>query len=247
MGLPNEVLCKGLDLDLEVTANLSITLPGAAELSAFLNPGDVPILSDLCSGLIGQVNASLTPLVPIFRLLDVALCLFKVVEAIPDTIGPPPDPTAIIKEIVACAQKVSFLLELIPQISVCVFIKGIITLILCALESLRDSLANLVQLQVDISAADARIAELEGLGLDASFAIDGLDCAKANLDAEIAGATSGNEALNRLIGLLNVFMSLAGLEPIPTLDDIDASAGIDLEVLDVPIEALELVLKVLPC
>lgn len=249
MGLPDTLLCEAQDIELTAIAELSITLPGAAELSAFLSPGNLPNKTDVCNALMGQVNAALTPLVPIFRLLDVALCIFQCVEAVPDSIGPPPDPVALIKAIAECALKIDFLLELIPQLSVCVFVKGIIELVLCALESLRETLANLVQLNVDIAASEARMDVLADAGLDVSFALDGLACAKANAALEADAAASGNAALNRLIGLLNIFLQLIGVDPIPALDNLDlsAGAGIDLAILDTPIEALELVLEVLPC
>jgi len=63
------------------------------------------------------IQPALTPLVPIFNIIDTVVAIFNCVKAIPDMIGPPPDPTVLAACLPDLAEKVNKLLALIPQLS----------------------------------------------------------------------------------------------------------------------------------
>ena len=90
-----------------------ITLPGGVSIQQF--------------NLMEAIQPALTPLMPVFDIIDTVVAVFNCVKAIPDSLGPPPDPTALAACIPELAEKVSKLLKLIPQLSLPSTIIGIIT------------------------------------------------------------------------------------------------------------------------
>ena len=58
-----------------------ITLPGGVSIQQF--------------NLMEAIQPALTPLMPVFDIIDTVVAVFNCVKAIPDSLGPPPDPTAL--------------------------------------------------------------------------------------------------------------------------------------------------------
>jgi len=227
-------------IDLKVTSQeLCITFPGGAEMCVQI-PG-VPDPTDVSTQLLAQANAALTPLVPVFNIIDAILALFKCVKAIPDSLGPPPDPTKLAECIPDLAEKIDKLLKLIPQLSIPVLIAGLIDVILFYLEGLRGQLKAIIAAQVRIAAAATRAAELGNVQLRTV-----VDCATASMDAYLQNLNEGMKPLNRLVGLLNVFLQLAGLPTIPDLANLGDDAEAALTPLDAVIDSLKTVRAGLP-
>jgi hypothetical protein len=118
----------------------------------------------------------------VFDIIDTVVAVFNCVKAIPDSLGPPPDPTALAACIPELAEKVSKLLKLIPQLSLPYTIIGIIDLVIDTLRQARDQLLHLQQQMQQILGAIDRATELEDAGLMAITS-----CAQANV------ATGGGE------------------------------------------------------
>ena len=108
-----------------------ITLPGGVSIQQF--------------NLMEAIQPALTPLMPVFDIIDTVVAVFNCVKAIPDSLGPPPDPTALAACIPELAEKVSKLLKLIPQLSLPYTIIGIIDLVIDTLRQARDQLLHLQQ------------------------------------------------------------------------------------------------------
>ena len=227
-------------IDLKMTSQeLCITFPGGAEMCVQI-PG-VPDPTDVSKQLLAQANAALTPLVPVFNIIDAILALFKCVKAIPDSLGPPPDPTKLAECIPDLAEKIDKLLKLIPQLSIPVLIAGLIDVILFYLEGLRGQLKAIIAAQVRIAAAATRAAELGNVQLRTV-----VDCANASMDAYLQNLNEGMKPLNRLVGLLNLFLQLAGLPPIPDLANLGDDAEAALTPLDLVIQQLQTARAALP-
>ncbi len=96
----------------EIPDPFQITLPGGVTMEHI--------------NLMEVIQPALTPLVPLFNIIDTVVAVFNCIKAIPDTLGPPPDPTAIAACIPELAEKVNALLRLIPQLSLPYTIIGII-------------------------------------------------------------------------------------------------------------------------
>jgi len=104
-----------------------ITFPGGATLSQVLAAGsEIPDPIDSVTNLLAQANAGLAPRVPVFNIIDAVIAVFNCIKAIPDSLGPPPDPTKLAECIPDLAEKVDALLKLIPQLSVPLLVVGII-------------------------------------------------------------------------------------------------------------------------
>ena len=87
----------------EIPDPFSITLPGGVSMESI--------------NLMEQIQPALTPLMPLFDIIDTVVAVFNCIKAIPDTLGPPPDPTVLAACIPELAEKVAKLLKLIPQLS----------------------------------------------------------------------------------------------------------------------------------
>ena len=82
----------------EIPDPLSITLPGGVSMESI--------------NLMEQIQPALTPLMPLFDIIDTVVAVFNCIKAIPDTLGPPPDPTVLAACIPELAEKVAKLLKL---------------------------------------------------------------------------------------------------------------------------------------
>ena len=76
----------------EIPDPFQITLPGGVTMEHI--------------NLMEVIQPALTPLVPLFNIIDTVVAVFNCIKAIPDTLGPPPDPTAIAACIPELAEKV---------------------------------------------------------------------------------------------------------------------------------------------
>jgi hypothetical protein len=227
-------------IDLKVTSQeLCITFPGGAEMCVQI-PG-VPDPTDVSKQLLAQANAALAPLVPIFNIVDAILALFNCVKAIPDSLGPPPDPTKLAECIPDLAKKIDQLLKLIPQLSIPVLIAGLIDVLLFYLQGFRGQLQAVIAHQARLLAAATRAAELGNVQLRTV-----VDCATGQMDAYLQNLNEGMKPLNRLVGLLNLFLQLAGLPPIPDFKNLGDDAEAALAPLDAVIDSLKTVRAGLP-
>ena len=206
---------------------LCLEIPDFPDPLALPLPGGIEI-EDV--NLMRIVQPALTPLVPLFNIIDTVVAVFNCIKAIPDTLGPPPDPTAIAACIPELAEKVNALLRLIPQLSLPYTIIGIIDLVIDTLRQARSQLLHLQQQMVQILGAIDRATELEDAGLMAITS-----CAQANVAQEAANVGKSLAALGKLIGLLNLFLGMVGGPEVPDLSDL---AGRPLDEAIAPIDAI---------
>ena len=197
---------------------------------------DPPVL-DLPGGvsiqqfnLMQAIQPALTPLVPIFDIVDTVVAVFNCIKAIPDTLGPPPDPTAIAVCIPELAQKVAKLVRLIPQVTLPYTLRGILRLIIDTLRQARSQIMHLQQQMQQILGAVDRATNLGDAGLMAITS-----CAQANVAQEAANVGKSLASLGKLIGLANLFLGMIGAEEIPDLSNL---AGRPLDEVIPPIDAI---------
>jgi hypothetical protein len=237
MPLPN---LNDICVELTVTPQgLSLTFPGGATVAPEV-PDVVPDLFQLSKHLLGQANAALTPLVPIFNLLDVALALFETVKAIPDAITHL-DPSKIADALPDLAKKAAKLAPLVPQLSVPLMILGLIDTLLAFLGGLATQLRALVDQQVRIQNAENRAAALGNAQLQAVA-----DCSKHHVDAQLQSLSESTAPVNRLIALLNVFTQLVGLGLLPNLSSLGSDATAALQLLEDTVKILKQIRDTIP-
>lgn len=211
-------ICIPLD---EIPDPFTLTLPGGVEIEHI--------------NLLDLIQPALAPLVPLFNIVDTIVALFNCIKAIPDTLGPPPDPTAIAECMPELAEKVSQLLKLIPMLSLPLMIVGLIDLVINTLSQARDVLVHLqTQMERILNAID-RATDLDDAGLMAI-----IQCAQANVAQEAANVGKMLASLGKLIGLINLFMGMIGGPEIPDLSNL-AGQPLDkaIEPLDAIVEALQ--------
>jgi len=205
----------------EIPDPFALTLPGGIEIQ-HLN-------------LMEVIQPALTPLVPIFNIIDTVVAVFNCVKAIPDTLGPPPDPTALAACLPDLAEKVAKLLKLIPQLSIPMTLIGLIDLVIDTLQQASRELMHLQQQMQQILGVIDRATDLDDAGLMAIA-----QCAQANVAQEAANVGKSLAALGKLIGLINLFMSMVGGPEIPDLSNL---AGRPLDDVVAPIDAIVEALK----
>ena len=182
-----------------------------------------------------MIQPALTPLVPIFDIIDTVVAVFNCIKAIPDTLGPPPDPTAIAACLPDLAEKVAKLLKLIPQLSIPLTIIGLIDLMIDTLLRARSEIMHLQQQMQQILGVIDRATNLDDAGLMAIA-----QCAQANVAQEAANVGKSLAALGKLIGLINLFMGMVGGPEIPDLSNL---AGRPLDDVVPPLNAIVDALK----
>ena len=212
----------------EIPDPLSITLPGGVTMQQI--------------NLMQAIQPALTPLMPLFVIIDTVVAVFNCVKAIPDSLGPPPDPTALAACIPELAEKVAKLLRLIPQLSLPYTINGIIDLVIDTLRQARSQLMHLQQQMQQILGAIDRATELEDAGLMAITS-----CAQANVAQEAANVGKSLASLGKLIGILNIFLGIVGGPEVPDLSNL-AGRPLDdvIPPIDAIIEALQTVRSAVP-
>jgi hypothetical protein len=200
----------------EIPDPFGLTLPGGVQIERI--------------NLMEVIQPALTPLVPLFDIIDTIVAVFNCIKAIPDTLGPPPDPTVLAACLPDLAEKVAKLLKLIPQLSLPLLIVGLIDLVIDTLRQARSLLLHLQQQIVQILGAIDRATNLEDAGLMAIA-----QCAQANVAQEAANVGKALASLGKLIGLINLFMGMVGGPEIPDLSDL---AGRPLDDVIPPIDAI---------
>jgi hypothetical protein len=120
-------------------------------------------------------------------------------------------------------------------------IVGLIDELITFLEGIRGQLKAIIDAQVRIAQAAARAAELGNAKLQLV-----VDCANANIDAQMRSIGEGAAPVNRLIGVINLFMGLAGLDPLPDLANLGTDAQAALEPIDLIIDQLKTARSAIP-
>lgn len=176
------------------------------------------------------VQPALTPLMPFFDLLETVLALFDAVKAVPEAIGPPPDPTALARALQKVAEKIAGLLRLVPQLSLPLTVVGLIDLLVRELGKTRDLLVHL-QGRLDATERMVERARQFGDGELARLAA----CVRSNIEQEAANAGQRLGALGGLVAILNLFTAMIGA---PSVPDLGALSGTTLDTLIAPLDAL---------
>lgn len=222
------------------TGELCITFPGGTTVCAQFGYelGDP---SEIVRSLFAQVNGALAPLTPIFDIIDLAKKLVDCVKAIPDVVGPPPNPQKLEDCLPGLLEALDKLLHLLPPLSVPKLVKDIISAIVMGLLGLKLQLRALIQQSVRILALATKAAKPGNVVLNSI-----LDCAKGNFDAQMQNLNDSIAPLNRLLGVVNLLLELANLPKLPELDDLGDDPEAALAPLDTAIKTLQAASAALP-
>lgn len=162
----------------------------------------------------------MAPLVPVFNIIDTVIALFNCVKAIPDSLGPSPDPTKLAECIPDLAEKASKLLKLIPQLSVPLLVIGIIDCLIDFLQGVKQQLESTIDKLIEIANAATKADELG----DAKLHLV-VECADENFNIQLQAMNESFGPINKLIALLNIFLGLLGLPEVPELGSLIESGN----------------------
>jgi len=219
---------------------ICFTLPGGAQACIELD-AKAPDVAELAKKGFAQLNAALTPLKPLFDIIDVIVALKDCIQAIPDSIGPPPSPTPIIECLQNLLAKVQALLRLLPQYSIPLLIAEVLDVLIMFLEGYKAQMQAQLRALQRIVEAGTRATELGNVDFQLL-----LDCAEGNMGVEAANLNASVKPLNRLLGTINFFADLAGLPCIPSVPDLSELNQSSIDQIDQIIEILMRIRRLIP-
>ena len=212
----------------EIPDPFALTLPGGIEIE------DVNLMK--------IIQPALTPLVPFFDVVDTLVAVFNCVKAIPDALGPPPDPTVLAACVPELAKKLNKLLNMLPQVALP---RTIVQLVVLVIEALRVVRGQLLHLQTQLKRIEGVVDRAKTLKDPALMAIAA--CAQANVAQEAANVGKGLAAVGKVLGMVNLFMGLVGGPQVPDLSKLNGrSLDETLPILDGLIRVLEAARALVP-
>lgn len=180
--------------------------------------------------LVDIVQPALAPLMPIFDIIDTVVATFTCIQAIPDALGPPPDPTVIAACLPELGDKVAKLLQLVPQLSLPLTIVGIIDVVVGELGKARAEFVHLQSQLTLMAGAVDRAAEIEDAQLEAIA-----ECALENIARETGNVGKKLASMGKLMGVLGMLSGMIGGPDIP---DLSSLSGQPLDQVLAPLDAL---------
>lgn len=194
----------------------AVTLPGGIEIQDY--------------NLMRAIQPALAPLVPLFEIVDALVAIYNCVKAIPDTLGPPPDPTALAACLPDLAKKIMQLLKLVPFVSLPITVAHLLDLVIAGLREVKDKLQHLQDQLAQIERSIEHGRNLHDAGLTAILA-----CAAGNVNQEAQNVGKSLASLGKLLTLIGIFMGLIGGPQIPDLAHLNRAP---LKEVIAPIDAL---------
>ncbi len=218
-----------------------IVLPGGAELCVPWQSAKIPDPYEYSLAAMAAINTALTPLVPFFDVLDVLVAAIDCIKAVEKALGPPPDPSKLVTCFPKLAKALAKLMKLIPQLVIPALVGKLLDVVILYLDGLRTQLLTILRRQLRILRAQERAAAIGSVQLQTA-----LDCATLDLDAYLVNLNENALPVARLIGLMNLLLEIAGMEPIPSVQTIGANAQLALKPLEDTIVTLTAVRKLFP-
>lgn len=237
MPLPDMTqLCVGLSV---TPGEMCVTFPVGNDLCVQWPSLIPPDPTELIKQLFAQMNAAMAPLAPIFNIIDAVVAVFDCVKAIA-TLNP--------EEILGCipnlAEKIDKLLKLIPQLSLPLLIVGFLDALITYLEGTKAQLLRQKAFIERVIAAQSAAAMPGNVALSKVVL-----CALDSIDNFFVFMNEQSAPLNRLIGIVNLFLATIGLGKycIPNLGSL-APELIDpgILALDGIIQLLEILRSLIP-
>jgi hypothetical protein len=221
MAFPPEDLCITLP---DIPTVDQICLPGGVCLDYVWDGiNKIPHAADMPMDFFSQIGPAMTPLMPVFNILETVLALFRCVKAVPDALVKL-DPSELIKCAPALVEAVDQLLKLIPQLSLPKMVIAIIKNIASLLRAIASDLSY-VQSQIQ------RIADVIDRASDLQdYTLNGfMVCAQADLEKTTASTAAALRGIGSIVLIVNTIMGLFGGPEIPCFSDL----------LSVPVDQLD--------
>ena len=243
MAFPPEDLCIALP---EIPSLEDICFPGGFCLSHIWDAIDqIPHLADITLDFFSQIGPAMTPLAPLFNVLDTVLAIYRCVQAIPDVITSL-DPSELLNCIPALAELIDKLLKLIPQLSIPKMVIAIIKNMAALLRAIAADLLYLLSQLQRIADMIDRAADLKDVKMNGF-----LVCAQDTVEGSVLSTAEALKGIGRIILLVNIFIGLFGGPEIPCFgslvsDNIAEGLAVVVELLTTLADILEEIANSIP-
>lgn len=217
---------------------VNLQFPGGFRISA-QNGFEGGSPAEIVKSLMGQINSALVPLGPFFDILALLKAICDSVSAVPKAIAG--NPFALAQAIANMIQALDKIIGLIPPLPIFALVHDILGVIITGIQAIKTRLQAMSVIRNRINAAISRGAALNNTQLIAIAS-----CADSNFNIHLANLNEEFTPLNRIIGLVNGLLQLAGLPCIPTIGGV---AGVDpasLAVLDAVVKVLTIAQNAIP-
>jgi hypothetical protein len=183
------------------------------------------------------VQPALAPLGPAFKLLDAVMALVDVLTVLKDALtSVPPDFAKAANALSRVADIPTTLASLAPPLAIPVILSACLDLLLRSLGQVRSEIANLQQQMTNLVTTEQLAHDLDDARLLRVF-----ECARHNVEQEVANVGQSMASIGHLLALVGTFGKLAGLDL--QVPDLDSIAGRPLNEVLTPLDALVEVLR----
>lgn len=200
----------------------------------------LPTPAAVAASLLGQINALLVPLQPVFALINAVVAVADVLKA-----AVPPNPFAFADALAKFLEALTKLLKMMPQLAVPALLKGVLRVAVVYLQAL------LIELEA-IEAATARAAAAERLAaklgveeVAAQLIMNDLECAQEQINDQLAALRSRAQPLAQLMAAVGGVAGLIGIE----LPGVSLKGGNVAQLraqMETTVKALEAVIDTIP-
>jgi len=205
--LPNlEEFCRSVDA---IPTDLCVVLPGGAEICAALSTLP-PSLYEHARSLLAQASGALAPLTPIFDIIEAIVAIKDCVTAIPDALGPPPDPSKLTDCVPELVRRIEKLLSLLPPASVLLMIVQLLDVLIAIFDGMISELQSVVRLLNRIAAAKLVAGNVPQL-------LAPINCGEQSAATTMDNLSRAIASIRAVIELVNLFCDLAGLRHVPEI------------------------------
>jgi len=206
----------------------AVTLPGGIDIEDF--------------NIMKAIQPALTPLMPLFEVIDVVVAIYNCVKAIPDCLGPPPDPSGLVACLPDLAKKIMKLLKLIPFLSLPITAAHLLDLVIAGLREVKQKLQHLQDQLAQIERSIEHGRNLKDAGLTAIFA-----CAQGHVNQEAQNLGKSLASLGKLLAIIGIFLSMIGGPKVPDLAHLNGAPLKEIiKPIDELVEILLVVRKAIP-
>lgn len=223
----------------QLTDEMVVVFPGGFELGAQqgLEAGDG---AAIVASMLGQLNSALVPLGPFFTMLDAFKAIFDFAKATVEGITEL-DPTKPLQKLGAVLDAANKLASLFPPAPIFPLVFGMLTVIVEGLRGLIVKLQAMAERAQKIALAEQRALET-GNPLLAVAAVN----ARGNFNAQLSNLDQQFKPLNRIIGIVNILLELAGLDCIPTIGGGPVPTPEGIAALQAVVDLLDAVKSAIP-
>lgn len=198
--------------------------------------------SELARQMFGQINSALAPILPLLDIVDAVTSMTECIKAVPSALIEL-DPTKLFECAPLMVAAVAKVANLIPPLSLPATIRGILDTLIVALEGMKQDLEG-AKLQLDRLLEAGTASQLPGNSPLIAIVL----CATNFYDAVMQHTANTATPLNRVIGLVNLLLSLIppGNIVIPCVGGLDGLPQPIIDLLEKFIQVLKIIRALIP-